>query len=180
MDLSRIFEHTWQEVGVVHGDGQIRNQSVLGFALCKVLEPMLVGQHLIYDARVIPEGGFRPNLLIWSDEGKPTVVFMGVIKFQSEGLAAIQQGIKELCGYTSRSVVEVLADSSDTIDMNVSPNVEFGYFCLGDFKPEEVGRDTASHILPDDELARFHFAYASISANNSFTYQKPLPAEVDK
>lgn len=180
MDLSRIFEHTWQDVGVVHGDGQIRNQSVLGFTLCKVLEPILVGQHLIYDARVIPEGGFRPNLFIWSDEGKPTVVFLGTIKFQPEGPAAIQQGIKELCGYTSRSVVEVLADSSDTIDMNVSPNAEFGYFCLGDFKPEKVGRGIASNILSHDESARFHFAYASITGINSFTYQKPLSAGVDK
>ena len=180
MNLSRIFEHTWQELEALHGDGQIRNQSVLGFALCKVLEPMLVGQHLIYDARAIPEGGFRPNLFIWSDDGKPTVVFMGVIKFQPEGLAVVHQGIKALCRYTSRSVAEVLADSSDTIDMNVSPNAEFGYFYLGDFKTEEVGRGTASNILSHDESARFHFAYASISANNSFTYQRPLPAGVDK
>jgi len=187
MILTAMLSKTWQDVESAYAETPIeiytedrnRNQAAFVLAFYKSLEPRLNNLHAMYDARCLSDQSYRPNFIIWTGVDEPIVIFMGDVKFAPGSLTEIMRGISNLSEYASRSMTEVLSSHDSTEIMKVSPNVEYGYFVVSDLSYASISQRIASQILSPDDLARFHFAYASINRIGNFSYQNPLPTGVD-
>ena len=180
MELQTAFQKTWNEVEITFKNAQIRNHEVFVFAFCEAFESKAPDLHVIYDARILPNQGYRPNLYIWADKGEPTVIFMGEIKFKPESLTVLYQEIKELNEYTNRPTVEVLV-SHDRIDiMKVSSDIELGYFVISDLALNVISKGITSLGPSQRELTKFHFAYGSVNGHPHFDYQEPKFMRIKK
>lgn len=181
MNLTMTFHKTWQDVETAyterniqdHTEDHSRNQAMLAFVFCKSLESRLNNLHFAYDARLLPDQSYRPNFIIWADEGKPIVIFMGDLKFRLENETALKQGIKDLTHYANSPSVEVLSNHDSTKIMDVSLLVEFGCFVISDLALSDIRKGITSLGLSQHELTKFHFAYGSVNGHSHFDYQEP-------
>ena len=189
MSLATLFEKTWKGLEAEYSDTPIeiytgkhnRNQAMLVAIFCKLFNSGSNHLHATYDARNLPDKSYRPNFIIWNDEHRePQVVFMGDIKYKHQDLIGLQQDIGELIAYTRNTFVEVLTSHDSTDEMKVAPDIEPGYFVVGEFEPEVISHEFASLNLPPRELARFHFAYGSIKRNPLFEYMNLVLAGVNQ
>jgi hypothetical protein len=180
MKLSTAFQKAWHEVETAFKDQRIKCHDLFAFVFCKAMGEGVEGALAQYDGRRHSNSKFRPNFFVWQGAEDPYVLFIGKLRFKPEEPSFIQSDIKVLMKYAHESSIDVLAPASSgkgsiVRKMNVSPDIETGYFIIGDFDSKEINQSINSCKLSPQAKAKLHVAIgAGSDEQKQFQYHSSI------
>jgi hypothetical protein len=167
VNLSQAFNKCWHDVESEYSRGHLNNSSTFAFAFLKSLAACQADLQYSYDGRIIDGEKYSPSLIIWRDDKKPQVLFIGRFSFHPQNKPLFQKKLSSLKESLAAPTVGVLlhefvAGNQLSIPMPVSAGCDFGYFVVSD--QDSIGKDHLAAIenLSEQEKSRFHYAYAAI------------------
>ena len=183
MNLSVVLKDVWGDVESAYNSGYMVNESMMAFVLWKGIKDRRPELCVTYDARIDSKKRHRPDLVIWEDGPKPSVLFVCELKFKPEYYSIYRGDIAKLKSINKNHVLDVLTRNPMTGDTKTTPikkskDFGIGFFAIANWDAAAVTYSNVTQTLSDDEKAIFHFAFGSIPGNTDreiiFQYDAPL------
>lgn len=180
MNLTNALQRTWRVIETAAQNQQIKNHELFVLVFCKTLDEEIEGVFTSYDGRRHSNSISRPNFFIWQDAENPKVIFVGKLRFAPDKHLDIQNDISSLKKYIHKSSAEVLAPAligkgSVERELKVSPDIEIGYFIVGDLDMKTVHQSISSCALSPEEKAKLHIAFGVASDEKAqFQFIPPI------
>jgi hypothetical protein len=186
MNLSESLKEAWKYVEAAYNSGYMVNESMMAFVLWKAINERRPDLCITYDARIDSRKRYRPDLVVWNDGAKPSVLFVCELKFKPEYYSRYKEDIAKLQTINQSQQMDVLkrnpvTGETETISMSKADSFGIGFFAISNYDAAAVTHNNVIQGLSASERAIFHFAFGSIPGNENRTIKfeyHPPPTEI--
>ena len=184
MDIANAIAAAWHDVESAYSKGYLVNESMMAFVIWKALTSKMPDVQITYDARILADQRFRPDLVVWRDGDEPCVLFVGELKFVPDGYPVYEGDIAKLDSIRECEALDVLTRCPATGQLTerripCAEDFSFGFFVVGRGDAVAVDFDAVIAGINPAGRSRFHFAIGTVSGlENSpsrFRYYEPEP-----